>query len=150
MQGAGKSSRTLPCPLLRCGPAEAGAARTMSKASAAAPPNSPAHPARLHARQTHLQSILDTVPDAMVVIDEQGVMSSFSAAAERLFGWTRAEAIGRNVCELMPEPYRNAHDGYLERYRKTGERRIIGISRIVVGQRRDGSTFPMELSIGEA
>jgi len=86
----------------------------------------------------------------MVVIDEQGIMSSFSAAAERLFGWTRAEAIGRNVCVLMPEPYRNAHDGYLERYRKTGERRIIGIGRVVVGQRRDGTTFPMELSIGEA
>jgi two-component system sensor kinase FixL len=108
------------------------------------------HPERRHVRQTHLQSILDTVPDAMVVIDEQGIMSSFSAAAERLFGWTRTEAIGRNVCVLMPDPYRNAHDGYLERYRKTGERRIIGIGRVVVGQRRDGSTFPMELSIGEA
>jgi two-component system sensor kinase FixL len=107
-------------------------------------------PTRPHARQTHLQSILDTVPDAMVVIDEQGIMSSFSAAAERLFGWNRAEAIGRNVSMLMPDPYRAAHDGYLERYRKTGERRIIGIGRIVVGQRRDGSTFPMELSIGEA
>jgi len=118
----------------------------MSEASVAAAPG----PAQPHARQTHLQSILDTVPDAMVVIDEQGIMSSFSAAAERLFGWSRAEAIGRNVCVLMPEPYRNAHDGYLERYRKTGERRIIGIGRIVVGQRRDGSTFPMELSIGEA
>jgi len=103
-----------------------------------------------HARQTHLQSILDTVPDAMVVIDEQGIMSSFSAAAERLFGWTAAEAIGRNVSMLMPDPYRPAHDGYLERYRKTGERRIIGIGRVVVGQRRDGSSFPMELSIGEA
>jgi len=109
-----------------------------------------AGPEEPHARQTHLQSILDTVPDAMVVIDEQGIMSSFSAAAERLFGWTRAEAIGRNVCVLMPAPYRTAHDGYLERYRKTGERRIIGIGRVVVGQRRDGTTFPMELSIGEA
>jgi two-component system sensor kinase FixL len=103
-----------------------------------------------HVRQTHLQSILDTVPDAMVVIDEQGIMSSFSAAAERLFGWSRADAIGRNVSMLMPDPYRSAHDGYLGRYRTTGERRIIGIGRIVVGQRRDGSTFPMELSIGEA
>jgi len=109
-----------------------------------------AGPEEPHARQTHLQSILDTVPDAMVVIDEQGTMSSFSAAAERLFGWTRAEVIGRNVCVLMPAPYRTAHDGYLERYRKTGERRIIGIGRVVVGQRRDGTTFPMELSIGEA
>jgi len=133
----------------------------MTRARAASPPvptggngrgPSPpvAHPARLHARQTHLQSILDTVPDAMVVIDERGVMSSFSAAAERLFGWSPAEAIGRNVSMLMPDPYRQAHDGYLERYLTTGERRIIGIGRVVVGQRRDGSTFPMELSIGEA
>jgi len=106
--------------------------------------------AQPHGRQTHLQSILDTVPDAMVVIDELGTMSSFSAAAERLFGWTKAEAIGRNVCILMPEPYRGGHDGYLERYLRTGDRRIIGIGRVVVGQRRDGTTFPMELSIGEA
>jgi len=104
----------------------------------------------MHARQTHLQSILDTVPDAMVVIDERGIMSSFSAAAERLFGWTESEAVGQNVCMLMPNPYRDAHDGFLGRYLKTGERRIIGIGRVVVGQRRDGSTFPMELSIGEA
>jgi two-component system sensor kinase FixL len=106
--------------------------------------------ATLNANQNHLQSILETVPDAMVVIDELGIMRSFSAAAERLFGWTEAEAIGHNVCVLMPEPYRGAHDGYLERYMTTGERRIIGIGRIVVGQRRDGTTFPMELSIGEA
>ena len=101
------------------------------------------------ASRAHLQSILETVPDAMVVIDERGVMSSFSAAAERLFGWTAAEAVGRNVSMLMPEPYRSAHDGYLQRYMTTGERRIIGIGRVVVGQRRDGSTFPMELAVGE-
>lgn len=100
--------------------------------------------------QAHLQSILDTVPDAMVIIDERGVMSSFSTAAGKLFGWTEAEVIGRNVNILMPEPYRSSHDGYLHRYLSTGERRIIGIGRIVVGQRKDGSTFPMELSVGEA
>lgn len=100
--------------------------------------------------QLHLQSILDTVPDAMVVIDERGMMSSFSAAAERLFGYSPAEAVGQNVSMLMPEPYRSAHDSYLHRYLKTGERRIIGIGRVVVGLRRDGSTFPMELSVGEA
>jgi two-component system sensor kinase FixL len=103
----------------------------------------------LRQREAHLQSILDTVPDAMVVIDEKGIMQSFSAAAGRLFGWTAAEAIGRNVDMLMPAPFREAHDGYLLRYMTTGERRIIGIGRIVVGQRRDGSTFPMELSVGE-
>jgi two-component system sensor kinase FixL len=97
----------------------------------------------------HVQSILDTVPDAMVVIDQAGIIQSFSAAAERLFGWTAAEAVGRNVSVLMPEPYRSAHDGYMERYRRTGERRIIGIGRVVVGERKDGSTFPMELAVGE-
>ena len=103
----------------------------------------------LREREAHLQSILDTVPDAMVVIDIHGVIQSFSAAAERLFGWTPAEAVGRNVSMLMPQPYHDAHDGYLERYLATGERRIIGLGRVVVGERRDGSTFPMELSVGE-
>ena len=100
--------------------------------------------------RAQLQSILDTVPEAMIVIDERGIMRSFSAAAERLFGWTAAEAIGKNVSILMPQPYRREHDGYLDRYRTTGERRIIGIGRIVVGERKDGSTFPMELAVGEA
>jgi two-component system sensor kinase FixL len=103
----------------------------------------------LTAREAHLRSILDTVPDAMIVIDEHGIMSSFSKAAERLFGYTAAEAIGKNVKILMPEPYRGAHDGYVGRYLATGERRIIGIGRVVVGERKDGSTFPMELSVGE-
>jgi two-component system sensor kinase FixL len=102
-----------------------------------------------NAREAHLRSILDTVPDAMVVIDEAGVMRSFSSAAERLFGYSAAEAIGKNVKILMPNPYRHDHDGYLNRYLATGERRIIGIGRVVVGERRDGSTFPMELAIGE-
>ena len=105
---------------------------------------------RARERQAHLQSILDTVPEAMIVIDEEGIMRSFSAAAIRLFGWNATEAIGRNVSMLMPSPYRSEHDGYLGRYRRTGERRIIGIGRIVVGERKDGSTFPMELSVGEA
>ncbi len=101
------------------------------------------------AREAHLKSILDTVPDAMIVIDERGIMQSFSSAAERLFGYTAAEVIGKNVKMLMPSPYRENHDGYLERYLRTGERRIIGIGRVVVGERKDGSTFPMELAVGE-
>jgi two-component system sensor kinase FixL len=101
------------------------------------------------AREAHLQSILDTVPDAMIVIDEQGVMQSFSAAAERLFGYRAADMLGKNVKLLMPSPYREGHDGYLERYLRTGEKRIIGVGRVVVGEREDGSTFPMELSVGE-
>jgi two-component system sensor kinase FixL len=105
--------------------------------------------ADLAAREAHLSSILDAVPDAMIVIDERGTIQSFSAAAERQFGWRAAETIGMNVNVLMPSPYREGHDGYLSRYLATGERKVIGIGRVVVGQRRDGSTFPMELSVGE-
>jgi len=101
-------------------------------------------------REQQFRSILETVPDAMIVIDAEGVIQSFSSAAERVFGYTAAEIRGQNVSRLMPSPYREAHDGYLDRYRRTGERRIIGIGRVVVAQRKDGTTFPMELSVGEA
>jgi two-component system, LuxR family, sensor kinase FixL len=101
------------------------------------------------AREAHLASILDTVPDAMIVIHEDGTVQSFSSAAERLFGYSRAEVIGKNIKMLMPSPYRENHDDYLQRYMRTGERRIIGIGRLVVGERKDGSTFPMELAVGE-
>ncbi len=97
----------------------------------------------------HLRSVLDTVPDAVVVIDPRGIMTSFSPAAERLFGWNAPEVIGRNVSMLMPEPHQTAHDAYLERYERTGDKRVIGIGRIVTGLRRDGTTFPMELAVGE-
>jgi two-component system sensor kinase FixL len=103
----------------------------------------------LRSREAHLQSILDTVPDAMIVIDERGIIQSFSTAAARLFGYTSADVVGTNIKKLMPSPYRENHDGFLERYLRTGERRIIGIGRVVVGERKDGSTFPMELSVGE-
>jgi two-component system sensor kinase FixL len=104
----------------------------------------------LQASEDHLRSILSTVPDAMIVIDEHGSMLSFSAAAERLFGYTQDEVVGRNVSMLMPSPDRERHDGYIARYLQTGERRIIGIGRVVFAMRKDGSTFPMELSVGEA
>jgi two-component system sensor kinase FixL len=100
-------------------------------------------------REARLRSILDTVPDAIIIIDEQGSIGSFSAAASRLFGYDPAEVTGRNVKMLMPSPYRDQHDGYLSHYRDTGEKRVIGKGRIVVGRRRDGSTFPMELAVGE-
>ena len=103
----------------------------------------------LRMRESHLRSILDTVPDAMIVINGYGIIQFFSTAAERLFGYAEQEAIGKNVSELMPRPDRERHDGYLARYRSTGERHIIGIGRIVTGKRRDGTTFPMHLSIGE-
>jgi len=103
----------------------------------------------LRKNEDHLRSILETVPDAMIVIDELGTMQFFSSAAERLFGYSETEAIGQNVRMLMPEPDSGHHDGYLKRYRSTGERRIIGVGRMVTGKRRDGSTFPMHLSVGE-
>jgi two-component system, LuxR family, sensor kinase FixL len=103
----------------------------------------------LRIRESHLRSILDTVPDAMIVINGHGIVQFFSTAAERMFGYVEREAIGMNVSELMPMPDRARHDGYLARYRSTGEKHIIGIGRIVTGMRRDGTTFPMHLSIGE-
>jgi two-component system sensor kinase FixL len=103
----------------------------------------------LKQNEARLRSILETVPDAMIVIDENGTIRSFSAAAERLFGYAAADVTGKNVNALMPAPYRAEHDRYLYRYHATGERRIIGIGRIVVGQRKDGTTFPMELAVGE-
>jgi two-component system sensor kinase FixL len=103
----------------------------------------------LRNREAHLQAVLDTVPDAMIIIDERGVIQSFSATAEVLFGYKANEIAGHNVSVLMPAPHREQHDGYLERYLRTGERRIIGIGRVVVGQRKDETTFPMELGVGE-
>jgi len=103
----------------------------------------------LHVRDAHLHSILDTVPDATVVIDAEGTIVSFNRAAVRQYGYEESEAIGQNVRILMPEPYSNEHDQYLKRYLSTGERRIIGVERVVVGRRKDGSTFPMMLAVGE-
>jgi len=106
--------------------------------------------ARIFAHEAHLRSILETVPDAMIVIDENGLILSFSAAAERMFGYREDEVLGENVSMLMPSPDRERHDGYLEHYKRTGERRIIGIGRVLTARQRDGATFPIELSVGEA
>ncbi|HWU72158.1 MAG TPA: PAS domain S-box protein [Sphingomonas sp.] len=105
---------------------------------------------KLGASASHVRSILATVPDAMVVIDEAGKILSFSSAAEQLFGYAEADVIGSNVSRLMPSPDRERHDSYLRRYLETGERRIIGTGRTVTGLRRDGTVFPMELAVGEA
>jgi two-component system sensor kinase FixL len=105
--------------------------------------------AQLTQRELHLQSILDTVPDATVVIDADGIMQSFNTSAVRQFGYSVDEAVGRNVSILMPTPYREQHDAYLMRYLTTGEKRIIGVDRVVVGRRKDGSTFPMKLAVGQ-
>lgn len=100
--------------------------------------------------ESHLRSILATVPDAMVVIDETGTILSFSAAAEKMFGYSEAEVVGCNVKMLMPSPDRERHDQYLVNYRTTGNRKVIGIGRVTTALHRDGNTFPIELSVGEA
>jgi len=102
------------------------------------------------AREDHLRSILATVPDAMVLIDDHGAILSFSAAAEKMFGFAEDEVLGENVSMLMPSPDRERHDGYLKDYRDTGARKIIGIGRVTTARHRDGNTFPIELSVGEA
>ena len=100
-------------------------------------------------REERLRSITQTAPDAIVVIDETGTIDTINAAAERLFGYASAELVGQNVKVLMPSPHREAHDSHLARYRETGEKRVIGIGRVVVGRRKDGTTFPARLAIGE-
>mgnify|MGYP001357085813 CR=1 FL=1 len=99
--------------------------------------------------EAHLRSILATVPDAMVVIDERGRIMSFSAAAEEMFGFTQAEVVGENVSILMPSPDRERHDGYIERYERTREPHAIGQIRTVSAKRKNGVVFPMELSVAE-
>jgi PAS domain S-box-containing protein len=104
----------------------------------------------LRASDARLRAILDTAVDAFITINEAGIVESFNPAAERLFGFAAAEVIGRNVSLLMPPPYEHEHDGYIRRYMTTGERRIIGVGREVVARRKDGSTFPIDLAVGEA
>ena len=104
---------------------------------------------RLRASEARWRSILESAVDAIIVIDAHGCIEWFNAAAERMFGFSEAEMIGRNVNILMPSPYHEEHDGYMSRYLATGEKKIIGIGRQVTGLRRDGTTFPVRLSVGE-
>jgi two-component system, LuxR family, sensor kinase FixL len=99
---------------------------------------------------TELQALLDAAVDAIIVIDQRGSITTFNAAAERLFGYVAGEVIGKPVEVLMPEPYHSAHHSYIERYLSTGEPHIIGIGREVLGRRANGETFPIALSVGEA
>jgi two-component system sensor kinase FixL len=105
--------------------------------------------ADLHESSARLRSIIDSAVDGIIVIDAKGHVESFNPSAERLFGYHESDVIGRNISMLMPSPYHDEHDGYLQRYQSTGVARIIGIGREVSGRRKDGSTFPLHLSVGE-
>jgi diguanylate cyclase (GGDEF)-like protein/PAS domain S-box-containing protein len=104
----------------------------------------------LRDREQRLAAILGAVADAVIAIDDSGIIRSFNPAAEAIFGWPQRDAVGRNATMLMPEPYASGHQGYLKNYLRTGAPRIIGIGREMVGLRRDGSTFPMALTVTEA
>ncbi len=105
--------------------------------------------AALRESQARMQTILNSAPDAIITIDANGFIQSVNPATEQMFGYPAAELIGNNVNMLMPTPYRTEHDGYLERYRRTGEPRVIGIGREVEGQRKNGSTLPVDLAVSE-
>jgi two-component system, LuxR family, sensor kinase FixL len=111
--------------------------------------NRPERRRQVHGSKAQLDALMDAAVDAIVLIDVDGHITLFSHAAERMFGFTAKEVLGQNVNCLMPQPYKNEHDGYLQRYLKTGQARIIGVGREVQGRRKDGTTFAMELSVGE-
>jgi PAS domain S-box-containing protein len=99
--------------------------------------------------EARMRAVIDNVIDAIITIDESGIVHSWNHAAERIFGYQPAEVIGRNISMLMPEPYHSEHDRYLQRYIASGTAHIIGIGREVIGRRRDGSEFPMDLAVSE-
>ena len=106
-------------------------------------------PAEEQKHDVLFRTLIATVVDGIMVIDGTGIVQIYNNACETLFGFKSEEVVGKNVKMLMPAPYREEHDAYIQRYRETGEKRIIGIGREVVGMRKDGSTFPMYLSVGE-
>ena len=100
--------------------------------------------------QSNLKAVIQTAADGIATIDANGTLLSFNTACENLFGYSAIEVLGKNVSMLMPSPYRESHDGYLENYQRTGIPKVIGSIREVEGLRKDGSTFPVELSVGDA
>ena len=100
-------------------------------------------------RDERLRAILETAVEGIITIDERGVIESFNPAAEKIFGYPAAEIIGKNVSRLMPTPHQQKHDGYIENYRRTGHAKIIGIGRETLAQKKDGTIFPIDLSISE-
>ena len=101
------------------------------------------------AQAAKLRGILETAVTAIITIDQHGSIESINPATERLFGYSASELIGQNVKVLMPEPYRGEHDGYIASYLATGTKKIIGIGREASGRRKDGTTFPLHLSVSE-
>ncbi len=122
------------------------------------PSDKPQNPAQTNNHYTHrraessgdhLKAIIENVVEGIISIDDHGIIESINPAALRIFGYTSEELIGQNVKMLMPEPYRGHHDGYLHAYRQTGEARIISKGREVLGRRKNGEVFPMDLAVGE-
>src|SRR5690606_12316668 len=105
--------------------------------------------AQLLESEARTRAILAAAVDAIIIIDERGTIESLNGAAERLFGYDSTEMVGQNVKMLMPAPYRGEHDGYLKNYTTTGIKKIIGSGREVVGLRKNGETFPMDLAVSE-
>jgi diguanylate cyclase (GGDEF)-like protein/PAS domain S-box-containing protein len=103
----------------------------------------------LRRREAGLRAILETAADAIITIDERGIIQSFNPAAERLFGYPATEMMGQNVSQLMPPPFSEEHNSYIARYLTTGIRKVIGIGRQVQGRRKDGAVFPIDLSVSE-
>jgi PAS domain S-box-containing protein len=104
---------------------------------------------RLKDSESRVRSVLDNVPDGIITIDEEGIIESFNPSAEAIFGYLAEDVIGRSVNMLMPDPYRSAHGGFMERYAKTGETRIMGKRRELAGQRADGTRFDLDLAVTE-
>ena len=117
------------------------------KQSGAKPPASAA--SAVHDGEERLRAILETAVEGIITIDERGNIESFNRASERIFGYTAAEVIGKNVSVLMATPHRERHDGYIENYKHTGHAKIIGIGRETFARKKDGTLFPMDLSVSE-
>jgi PAS domain S-box-containing protein len=105
--------------------------------------------AALREAEERLRAILEAAVEGIITIDERGIIESANRAAEQLFGYSAAEMVGKNISMLMPTPYRQEHDNYIDNYRRTGQAKVIGIGREVVGQRKDGTVFPMDLAVSE-